>query len=118
MNHGTYRTGSASRRNNGAIAHRVAGSGPAKGEGRRLTRLKVRVRLEMAVALCAGVLGLLTIFWHDWIEILTGLDPDQHNGSVEWLLVALLLAVAVAMGLVARRHWRLLTAGPRQEGRP
>src|SRR5947208_2242011 len=88
MNHGTYRTGSASHRNNGAIAHRVAGSGPAKGEGRRLTRLKVRVRLEMAVALCAGVLGLLTIFWHDWIEMLTGLDPDQHNGSVEWLLVA------------------------------
>jgi hypothetical protein len=50
--------------------------------------------------------------------MLTGLDPDQHNGSVEWLLVAVLLAVAVAMGLVARRHWRLLTAGPRQEGRP
>jgi hypothetical protein len=72
----------------------------------------------MAVALCAGVLGLLTIFWHDWIEMLTGLDPDQHNGRVEWLLVAVLLAVAVAMGLVARRHWRLLTAGPGQEGRP
>jgi hypothetical protein len=81
----------------------------------------------MAVALCAGVLGLLTIFWHDWIEMLTGLDPDQHNGSAEWLLVAGLLAVAVAMGLVARRHWRLLAAGPQQvpasagrsgEGRP
>ena len=40
-----------------------------------------------------------------------GLDPDQHNGSVEWLLVAVLLAVALVMGLVARRHWRLLTAG-------
>ena len=71
-----------------------------------MARLKVRVRLEMAVALAAGILGLVTIFWHDWIEMLTGLDPDQHNGSVEWLLVAGLLAVAVAMGLVARRHWR------------
>lgn len=79
-----------------------------------MTRLKVRVRLEMAVALCAGILGLLTIFWHDWIEMLTGLDPDQHNGSAEWLLVAGLLAVSVAMGLVARRHWRLLAAGPQQ----
>ena len=66
------------------------------------------------MALCAGILGLLTIFWHDWIEMLTGLDPDQHNGSVEWLLVAGLLAVAVAMGLVARRHWRLLAAGPQR----
>lgn len=79
-----------------------------------MTRLKVRVRLEMAVALCAGILGLLTIFWHDWIEMLTGLDPDQHNGRAEWLLVAGLLAVSVAMGLVARRHWRLLAAGPQQ----
>ena len=45
--------------------------------------------------------------------MLTGLDPDQHNGSVEWLIVAVLLAVAVAMGLVARRHWRLLAADGR-----
>jgi hypothetical protein len=76
-----------------------------------LTRLKVRARLEMAVALSAGILGLLTIFWHDWIEMLTGLDPDQHDGSAEWILVAGLLAVAVAMGLLARRHWRQLAAG-------
>jgi len=76
-----------------------------------LTHVTIRVRLEMAVALAAGILGLVTIFWHDWIEMLTGLDPDQHNGSVEWLLVAVLLAVAVAMGLVARRHWRLLAVG-------
>ena len=76
-----------------------------------MTHVTIRVRLEMAVALAAGILGLVTIFWHDWIEMLTGLDPDQHNGSVEWLLVAVLLAVAVAMGLVARRHWRLLAAG-------
>ena len=60
-----------------------------------MKRLKARVRLEMAVALAAGILGLVTIFWHDWIEMLTGLDPDQHNGSVEWLLVAGLLAVAI-----------------------
>lgn len=81
-----------------------------------MTHLKVRARLEMAVALAAGILGLVTIFWSDWIEMLTGFDPDQHNGSVEWLLVAVLLVVAVAMGLVARRDWRLLAASA--EGRP
>jgi hypothetical protein len=70
------------------------------------------VRLEMAVALCAGILGVLTIFWHDWIEALTGQDPDHHNGSAEWIVVVGLLAVAVAMGFAARRHWKLLTAGP------
>lgn len=73
---------------------------------------RVRARLETAVALLAGVLGIVTIFWHDWIEILTGWDPDHHNGSVEWILVVTLLAVAVAAGLAARRHWRLLTASP------
>jgi undecaprenyl pyrophosphate phosphatase UppP len=77
-----------------------------------LKHLRVRARLETAVALLAGVLGIVTIFWHDWIEILTGWDPDQHNGSVEWILVVALLAVAVAAGLTARRHWRLLSASP------
>jgi hypothetical protein len=60
--------------------------------------------------LFAGILGVLTIFWHDWIEALTGWDPDQHNGTAEWILVAGLLAAAVALGLIARRHWRLLAA--------
>lgn len=69
---------------------------------------KIRAGLESAIALLAGLLGVVTIFWHDWIEALTGWDPDHHNGSVEWLIVAVLLVVAVAMAVVARRHWRLL----------
>jgi hypothetical protein len=71
---------------------------------------KSRVGLEAAIALLAGLLGVVTIFWHDWIEALTGWDPDQHNGTAEWLIVACLLVVAVAVGAVARRHWRLLLA--------
>jgi hypothetical protein len=77
-----------------------------------MTPSRVRVRLEVIVALCAGILGILTIFWHDWIEALTGWDPDQHNGSVEWIVVGGLLAVAVVMGFAARRHWKLLTPVP------
>jgi hypothetical protein len=69
---------------------------------------KIRVGLETAIALLSGLLGVVTIFWHDWIEALTGWDPDQQNGSAEWLIVAALLVVAVAMGTVARRHWGLL----------
>lgn len=67
----------------------------------------------MAVALAAGVLGTPTIFWHDWIELLTGWDPDQHDGGAEWILVAGLLAAAVMLGLAARHHWRLLAADSR-----
>jgi hypothetical protein len=43
--------------------------------------------------LCGG-LALLTIFWPDWIEALTGYDPDQHAGLVEWLMVIALLSTA------------------------
>ncbi|HKD89362.1 MAG TPA: hypothetical protein VKB62_12610 [Streptosporangiaceae bacterium] len=68
---------------------------------------KARVGLETAIALFAGVLGVVTIFWHDWIEAVTGWDPDQHSGGAEWLIVVALLVAAVAMGTVARRHWRL-----------
>lgn len=67
----------------------------------------LRVRLEAAIAVLAGALGILTLVWRDWIEALTGWDPDHHNGSAEWLVVVVLLAVAAVMGIVSRRHWRL-----------
>ena len=72
-----------------------------------MRRSKLRAQLEAAVALCAAILAVLTIFWHDWIEAITGWDPDQHNGSVEWIVVIVLVTASVAMGLVARRHWKL-----------
>jgi hypothetical protein len=76
----------------------------------------IRVRLEIAIALFAGALGALTVFWRDWIEALTGWDPDQHNGAFEWFIVAALLAVAVTVGVLAGRDWRLLTAASPSTG--
>jgi hypothetical protein len=48
-----------------------------------MTKIIVRKRCytETSLAILAASLGVLTIFWHDWIEALTGLDPDAHNGS-------------------------------------
>ena len=71
---------------------------------------KVRIGLETAIASFAGALGVLTIFWHDWIEAVTGWDPDHHNGSFEWMIVAVLLIVAAVVGATARRDWRLRAA--------
>jgi hypothetical protein len=68
------------------------------------------VRIEATIAGLAGLLGFGTAFWHGWIEALTGWDPDQHSGSLEWLLVGILLATALGMGLQARHHWRALAA--------
>ena len=42
---------------------------------------------------CCG-LAVLTIFWPDWIEALSSYDPDQHDGTVEWLIVIALLSTA------------------------
>jgi hypothetical protein len=70
----------------------------------------LRIRMEAAIAVFAGALGIVTVFWHDWIEALTGWDPDRHSGGLEWLVVAALLAVAVAVGTVSRRHWKLRLA--------
>jgi len=63
----------------------------------------------MSWASCAGILGILTVFWHDWIEVLTGWDPDNHSGIVEWIAVVGLLVAVVITGLAARRHGRLVT---------
>jgi len=71
---------------------------------------KLRFGVKTAFSVCAGVLGIVTAFWRDWIEALTGWDPDHHNGSAEWLIVVGLLVVAVVSGALARREWKLLTA--------
>jgi len=73
-----------------------------------------RVTVESALGLAAGLLALITIVWSDWIEVLTGIDPDHHNGSIEWFLVAALFAVAVSLGADVYRLRRLtisMTAG-------
>lgn len=59
-----------------------------------------------AIALVFAGLVVLTIVWRDWIEALTGLDPDHQGGSVEWLLVGGLAASCILFGFAARVEWR------------
>lgn len=56
--------------------------------------------LEAAAALSI-VLSVLTVAWPDWIERAFGVDPDAGDGSVEWLLTVVFLAVAVALTTLA-----------------
>ena len=62
-------------------------------------------RIETSLAAISGVLGVVTVFWRDWLEV-TGWDPDRHSGSVEWLIAVALIAAAVALGTMARREYR------------
>jgi len=66
---------------------------------------------EVLLAAASGMLGLITLVWRDWLEAVFGIDPDGHNGLVEWLIVLGLLAAAVTLAALARVEWRRADAG-------
>lgn len=68
--------------------------------------LRFRFWVEAALALASVGLLLLTVLWRDWIEALTGLDPDQHSGALEWLVVVVMVAAALTFTQLARLEWR------------
>jgi hypothetical protein len=74
---------------------------------------KVRVRfwVEASLALLSAGLGVVTLLWHNWIELLFGVEPDGGDGSFEWGIVVFLLSVAAAFSLLARAEWRRGRAG-------
>jgi len=65
-----------------------------------------RFWVESGVALGCGVLAVVTLLWRDWIEALTGLDSDHHNGWVEWLVVVGLATCCVVASFAVRIEWR------------
>ena len=65
--------------------------------------MKSRCWFETTLASVSAVLGLLTIAWKDWIEVVTGTDPEGHGGAFEWIVVFALLGAALILGSVARR---------------
>lgn len=68
--------------------------------------LRWRFWVESVLGSITGVIAVVTIFWHDWIEIIFGADPDKGSGSAEWLVVLALFVVTVALAVLARTEWR------------
>jgi uncharacterized membrane protein YhaH (DUF805 family) len=69
-------------------------------------KLRPRFWMETLLAAITGILCAITPIWPDWIEAISGWDPDQHNGSMEWMITVGLLIVTVAMVAMAVRDWR------------
>lgn len=84
----------------------VAGGRPSSvGRG-----LSPRFWVEAGLGLASILFALLTLAWKDWIEIVFKVDPDHHSGSLEWIIVAVAVAVTVVTFAAARIEWRKAAA--------
>ena len=71
-------------------------------------RLKTRLRVESILAAISAGLFVLTLINAEWIEALTGLEPDAGSGALEFLIAAAFLVAAVVTALMALRDYRQL----------
>src|SRR5262249_24833606 len=79
-------------------------------EGRMMKgRARTRFWIEATLATLTATLFVLSLAWPDWIEAVSGVDPDQHSGLVEWAVVGVLLVGTVVGAVLARAEWRRLT---------
>jgi H+/Cl- antiporter ClcA len=68
--------------------------------------------IEAVLGTITGVLTVITLFFPDWVEAISGWDPDQHDGTVEmWIVLSLFVATLVIFAL-ARREWRRAAVSP------
>jgi DMSO/TMAO reductase YedYZ heme-binding membrane subunit len=66
--------------------------------------LRTRFWIECVLTALSGFLLVLTFFWRDWIEAF-GFDPDSHNGSLEWMIVGVLVVLTLAFAVLTRAEW-------------
>ncbi|WP_030264758.1 hypothetical protein [Streptomyces sp. NRRL B-24484] len=68
--------------------------------------VRLRGRIEALLAAVSGIVLVVTLAWPDWIESVFGVDPDEHSGALEWLIVAVAVCATVGFSLLARAEWR------------
>ncbi|MFX0578998.1 hypothetical protein [Nocardia nepalensis] len=68
--------------------------------------VRIRLWIEIALAIATAALAALTVVTREWIEIIFGVDPDRGSGALEWAAVAGLCLACVACTVVARVEWR------------
>ena len=73
-----------------------------------MERLRIRLRIEVVLAVISAALCILTLVIPQWIEELTGLEPDAGSGALEWIIAGVFLVAAVVSAVLARRDYRRL----------
>ncbi len=68
-------------------------------------KLRWHFWLETSIAIVTSILFVVTLLQRDWIEIVFGVDPDNHSGTLEWLIIGALLVVTITLFTLARYEW-------------
>jgi hypothetical protein len=63
--------------------------------------------IETIGAGLSGIMFVVTVLWPDWIEAVTGWNPDGGSGALEWGIALAFALSAVTLGLLAHRYRRL-----------
>ncbi|MBB4984807.1 MULTISPECIES: ABC transporter permease [Streptomyces] len=71
-----------------------------------MRNVRLRGRIEAIAASLSGLLFLLTLIWPAWIEGVFGVDPDQHSGALEAVVVGVALVATITFSLLARAEFR------------
>lgn len=66
--------------------------------------------VQASLATITGLLALATAIVPDWIEFVSGWDPDRGDGSVEVGIVIGLGLITVVLGVAAMKTWRRTAA--------
>ena len=72
--------------------------------------LRIRYRVECVLAVVSGAALLLTLVLPNWLEHVTGVEPDGGSGGTEWGIAAGLAVGTALVLMLARRHRRALRA--------
>jgi hypothetical protein len=68
--------------------------------------LRRRYWIELSLSSVCAVAALLTILIPNWLEVVFGVDPDEHGGAVEVVMTVWLFLATAAFIRAARLERR------------
>jgi hypothetical protein len=74
------------------------------------SRRRLRMRIEVVLAIVFAILTIATILDPQWIEQLFEFEPDKGSGDAEWLVSMAFGMASVVASALAGHDWRALAA--------